>query len=126
LVQGLALAVAAWTTTVAVRLVRDRRSAWPVLIGVMAFAYPALLLDLLGPAGFVPTGFVAFVLTPAVVLTRRAIRAFNDEERRSLDQAKFVADVLDSVPVALSMRDPRGKYLLVNETWEKYYGLSRE
>jgi len=106
--------------------VRDRKSAWPVLIAVMAFTYAALVLDLLGAQGLVPAGFVAFVLAPGIVLTRRAIRAFNAEERRSLDQAKFVGDVLDSVPVALSMRDPKGKYLFVNETWEKYYGLTRE
>jgi PAS domain S-box-containing protein len=126
LVQGLALAVAAWATAAAARLMRERRSAWPVLIAVMAFTYAGMLLDLVGANGLVPAGFLAFVLTPAVVLTRRAIRAFDAEERRARDQAKFTTDVFDSVPVALSMRDTQGKYLFVNRTWEKYYGHRRE
>jgi len=124
--QGLALAVAAWATVASARLVRDRRTSWPILIAVMAFSYPLLVLGLVQGDALVPAGFVAFVLTPAVVLTRRAIRAFDAEERRSRDQAKFTADVFDSVPVALSMRDPRGRYLFVNQTWEKYYGHKRE
>ncbi len=66
------------------------------------------------------------MIAPAVVLTRRAIRAFESEARRSLDQAKFSSDVFDSVPVALSMRDTQGKYVFVNRTWETYYGHKRE
>ena len=126
LMQGIALAVAGWAAVVAVRLVRERRTAWPVLIVAMALTYPAMVLQLLPPEDLFPAGFIAFVVTPAVVLTRRAIRAFDAEERRSIDQIKFTADVFDSVPVALSMRDPDGRYLFVNKTWEKYYGLSRE
>jgi len=124
--QGLALGVAAWSVAVVVGLVRERRTAWPVLIVAMALTYPAMVLQLLPAEELMPAGFIAFVVTPAVVLTRRAIRAFDAEERRSIDQIKFTADVFDSVPVALSMRDPNGRYLFVNKTWEKYYGLSRE
>src|SRR5258706_406797 len=58
--------------------------------------------------------------------TRRAIRAFDAEQRRALDQAKFATDVFDSVPVALSMRDMQGRYVFVNRTWEKYYSNPRD
>jgi hypothetical protein len=69
-----------------------------------------------------PLGFAAFVAAPVVVLARRFIRAFDSnlsrsEEERSrigkLDQAlrnqtKYTIDVLDSVPVALTLRDATG------------------
>jgi len=32
------------------------------------------------------------------------------------------ADVLDSVPVALTLRDTTGKYLFVNRQWERWFG----
>jgi len=126
LVQGIAVALAAWTTSVAVLLVRERRTSWPVVIAAMALTYPFLTLGLLGIDGLEPVGFIAYVVAPGVVLTRRAIRAFDAEARRSLDQAKFTTDVLDSVPVALSMRDLAGRYQFVNRTWEAYYNNPRE
>src|SRR5262249_52873505 len=42
------------------------------------------------------------------------------------DRVKFINDLLDSIPMAVSMRDPEGRYVLVNRTWERYYGVSRE
>ena len=124
--QWLALALGLWALAWSARLVRDRASVWPGLIGALGLIYPALAFELLAAPASTAAGLVAFVITPAVVLTRRAIRAFNEEERRALDQAKFISEVLDLVPVALSMRDAQGKYLLVNRTWERYYGLRRE
>jgi len=126
LAQAMALAVAAWAAVVGFHLVRERKTSWPVLIPVMALAYPVLTLGLAPADGLEAAGFIAYVLTPAVVLTRRAIRAFDAEARRSLDQAKFATDVIDSVPVALSMRNTEGRYLFVNRTWEQVYNLRRE
>ena len=54
---------------------------------------------------FAPAAFVAFVLAPSIVLARRAARAFSADDLRLSNQAKFTDDVLDSVPVALAMRD---------------------
>jgi len=124
--QGLAVLVAAWATVVSAYLVRERRTAWPVVIALLALAYPALTLNLFDAPGLEAAGFIAYVVAPGVVLTRRAIRAFDAEARRALDQAKFATDVFDSVPVALSMRDVQGRYVFVNRTWEKYYGIQRD
>ena len=126
LTQALACGVAVWAIFVSLRLVRERRNTWPVVIIVMAITYPVLTLGLLGLEGFEPAGFIAYVVAPGVILTRRAIRAFDAEARRALDQAKFATDVFDSVPVALSMRGLDGRYVFVNRTWEKYYGHERD
>ena len=124
--QGLALAVAIWASVVAAQMMLERRNAWPVVLMALAFAYPLFTLGLTSDEGMEAAGFVAYVVAPGIVLTRRAIRAFDAEARRALDQAKFAADVFDSVPVALSMRDLEGRYVFVNRTWEKYYGHRRE
>ncbi|TWO70414.1 PAS domain S-box protein [Caenimonas sedimenti] len=42
------------------------------------------------------------------------------------DRLKFIDDLFDSVPLGLALRDPEGKYLYVNRTWERYMGLSRD
>ena len=69
-----------------------------------------------------------------VILSRRFIRAFDSSVTRSeedrtragqLDQqlrnqTKYTIDVLDSVPVALALRDAGGKYLFVNRQWEQW------
>jgi PAS domain S-box-containing protein len=41
------------------------------------------------------------------------------------DRVKFINDLFDSLPIALSMRDTQGRYVFANRTWEKYYGLDR-
>ena len=124
--QALALGVAACGVWVSVHLVRARRTSWPAVIAALGLTYPVLTLGLFDLEGIEAAGFIAYVIAPAVVLTRRAIRAFDAEARRALDQAKFATDVFDSVPVALSMRDMQGRYVFVNRTWEKYYGHPRD
>jgi PAS domain S-box-containing protein len=124
--QVVAILVAGWSLLVSVHLTRERRTWWPIVISVMAITYPLLTLDLFEGPGTEPAGFLAFVIAPGVILTRRAIRAFDAEARRAIDQAKFATDVFDSVPVALSMRDLEGRYVFVNRTWEKYYGNQRD
>lgn len=42
------------------------------------------------------------------------------------DRAKFIGDLFDSVPLALSLRDPHGRYVSVNRAWEAAAGLRRE
>jgi PAS domain S-box-containing protein len=39
---------------------------------------------------------------------------------------KFVNDLIDSVPMALSVRGIDGRYTLVNRKWEQYYGITRQ
>src|SRR5262245_24631180 len=124
--QALAGLLAIWASVVAVQMVRERRNSWPTVIAVMALTYPLFTLDLFEGPGLEVAGFLAYVIAPGVILTRRATRAFDAEARRALDQAKFATDVFDSVPVALSMRDMNGRYVFVNHTWEKYYGATRE
>ena len=117
-----AVAVAAMALAATVHAMRERRTFVPLAIAGIGLGYPLLL------AGYAPVWLelVSFVLLPAVALVRRFSRAFDAETRRSLNQAKFTNDLFESVPVALAMRDPEGKYLVVNRTWETYYALKRE
>ncbi len=107
-------------------LVRDRHTLWPWLSGLMVLVYAALLLDLLDPTGMVTACLVAFVFVPGLILRGRATLALDVAARRAIDQAKFTADMLDLAPVALSMRDPEGRYQYANKTWEKYFGVRRD
>src|SRR5262249_5299019 len=47
-------------------------------------------------------------------------------DQKLRNQSKFTYDLVDSVPVAVSMRDATGRYLFVNSTWEKWFGSGRE
>jgi PAS domain S-box-containing protein len=120
--QVFAVAVAAMVVAATVHVMRERRSFIPLAVTGTALGYPLLV------AGYAPLWLilVCFVLMPAVGLVRRFSRAFDAETRRSLNQAKFTSDLFESVPAALAMRDPQGKYQVVNRTWETYYGLKRE
>ncbi|MBM3221395.1 MAG: PAS domain S-box protein [Candidatus Rokubacteria bacterium] len=60
------------------------------------------------------------MLRPRRLLARLA-RAF-----RRADRTKFVNDLIDSVPLALSVRGIDGRYTLVNRKWEQYYGITRQ
>jgi PAS domain S-box-containing protein len=117
-----AFAVAALGGAAAVHVMRERRSVVPLAIAGIALGYP-LLLTGNSPAG---VQLVSFVLLPGVALARRFARAFDAETLRSLNQAKFTNDLFESVPVALALRDPEGKYLVVNRTWETYFGVKRD
>ncbi len=128
--QVLAFAAAIWATLVGVQLAMGRRSGWPLLISTTAFGYPLLTLGVLQGAvleqALAPLGLISFVLTPGIIVARRLTRYFDAEALRASNQAKFTSDLLDSVPVALAMRDPDGKYLFVNGTWESYFGVTRD
>lgn len=53
----------------------------------------------------------------------------SDSKRHEIemsDRIKFINDLFDSVPLGLALRDPDGRYLFVNRTWERYIGLQRE
>ena len=64
--------------------------------------------------------------------TLRFICSFIDisERKRTeielTNRVKFTNDLVDSLPLALALRDAEGRYLVVNRTWEQYIGLSRE
>lgn len=107
-------------------LLRERQTAWPWVSGLMVLAYGAMLLGLVEGAGLVAAGVIAFVAAPGLILRARATLALDAAARRATDQAKFTADMLDLAPVALSMRDPEGRYLYANKTWEKYFGVRRD
>ena len=61
-----------------------------------------------------------------IVCTSTDISELKRVEAELANQAKFTNDLIDSVPVALSMRDSDGRYLFVNRTWEKWFGSARE
>ena len=53
----------------------------------------------------------------------------SDSKRHEIEisnRIKFINDLFDSVPLGLALRDPEGRYLFVNRTWERYIGLQRE
>lgn len=64
--------------------------------------------------------------------TLRFICSFIDISQRKRQEielsnrVKFTNDLIDSLPLALALRDPGGRYLVVNRTWEHYIGLNRE
>jgi PAS domain S-box-containing protein len=64
--------------------------------------------------------------------TLRHISSFIDISERKLqeielsDRVKFIHDLFDSVPLALALRDAAGRYLFVNDTWERHAGTVRE
>lgn len=139
------LASAAWLAYVLASVSWHRRSVWPALLAGMPLLYPVMMLDLLaGNAAlrfaFAPLGLAAFIIAPVVVLSRRIARALDAEELRSQEerehvnrlgealrnQEKFTDDLLDSVPVALSLRDASGRYLFVNRAWEQWFGSRRD
>ena len=100
------------------------RSPWDGLLAGMPLLYPVIMLDLLqGQPGFRVAltlfGIAAFIVAPVVVLSLRIAHALRN-------QAKFTADLVEAVPVALALRDDEGRYLFVNRTWETWYGASRE
>jgi PAS domain S-box-containing protein len=64
--------------------------------------------------------------------TLRLICSFIDVSERKQQEiemsnrVKFINDLFDSIPLALALRDGDGRYLVVNRTWERYIGLSRD
>src|SRR5882672_9298360 len=66
-VQVLAAVLAVWTTVVAVRLIRERRTTWPVVIAAMALTYPLFTLRLFGLDGLELAAFVGYVVAPGVI-----------------------------------------------------------
>lgn len=74
-----------------------------------------------------------FMLTRSVIANAKGellgvlVASVDTTERQAMeqtlrDQAKFTDDLIDSLPVALAMRDHEGRYLFVNNTWEKLFG----
>jgi PAS domain S-box-containing protein len=54
------------------------------------------------------------------------ISKFREQEALMREQHKFIGDVLDSLPIGLTMRDLDGKYVFVNRAWEAFTGSRRE
>jgi PAS domain S-box-containing protein len=126
---AVALGSAAWCVWVLVRAALARRpGAWLLLAGTgVLFAtalHDTLLFSNLLASKLTPYGLLAFSVAPAVLLAQRFARALRSEELA--DRAKFTSDLVDSVPVALAMRDPAGNFVQVNRKWEEYFGARRE
>ncbi|HEY3077546.1 MAG TPA: PAS domain S-box protein, partial [Burkholderiales bacterium] len=47
-------------------------------------------------------------------------------EAELAERAKFVAELVDAMPISVAMRDTEGRYMLVNRAWERYFGVSRD
>jgi PAS domain S-box-containing protein len=53
----------------------------------------------------------------------------SDSKRHEIamsNQAKFIADLFDTVPIGMALRDTESRYLVVNKAWEQYVGVRRE
>src|SRR5206468_593020 len=138
--QVVTIMAAAWLAFVLGAVGWQRRSGWVALLSTMPLVYPLVIFDVMQNTGlrfaFVPLGVGAFIVAPVAVLARRLARALNLEELRSREergraselglalrkQTKFANDVMESVPVAISLRDVDGKYLFVNHAWETWFG----
>jgi PAS domain S-box-containing protein len=53
------------------------------------------------------------------------IGKFREQEATMREQHKFIGDVLDSLPIGLTMRDLDGRYVFVNRAWEAFTGAKR-
>src|SRR5688572_16750620 len=120
----LMLASAGGLTFILAAVAWRSRSPWDGLLAGMPLLYPVLMLDLLqGQPGmrlaFTPFGIAAFIVAPVVVLALRIAQALRD-------QAKLTNDLVEAVPVALSLRDEEGRYLFVNRTWREWFADGRE
>lgn len=71
---------------------------------------------------------IALGLVFAVTLLagRRAALSARATAEALRKQVKFSADVFDSLPVGLAMRDLQGRYVFVNRAWERFVGARRE
>ena len=143
--QAVTLVACGWLAFVLASVAWHRHSGWSLFLVGMPLLYPVVVWDLFVDNivlryAMAPFGVAAFVIAPVVVLSRRLTRALNSEEARTrkqlgrveeLDQelrrqSKFHTDLIDSVPVALALRDPDGQYLFVNDVWMKSFGSPRE
>lgn len=75
-----------------------------------------------GADGLLPPDVPPAVLLSQICLLVRLARA----ERECLVQHNRIQDVLDVAPVAISVKDPLGRYLLVNRAWERSFHRSRD
>ncbi len=53
----------------------------------------------------------------------------SDSKRHEIamsNQAKFITDLFDTVPIGMALRDTDSRYLVVNKAWEQYVGTRRE
>jgi PAS domain S-box-containing protein len=46
-------------------------------------------------------------------------------EAELADRAKFISELVDALPVSIALRDTEYRFLMVNRTWEDYFGVSR-
>ena len=53
------------------------------------------------------------------------ITALKVAESELARRAKFVEELVDVMPISIAMRDAEGRYVLVNRTWERYFGVKR-
>src|SRR5947199_3188771 len=74
---------------------------------------------------------LALVATAA----RRAARALSDEAPSATDdpesqalrnQVKFTHDLVDALPISVALRDTECRFVQVNRTWERYFGIRRD
>src|SRR5437868_1844233 len=54
------------------------------------------------------------------------ITALKAAESELAQRARFVEELVDALPISIAMRDTEGRYVLVNRTWERYFGVQRE
>jgi PAS domain S-box-containing protein len=58
--------------------------------------------------------------------TNTDITALKQIEQQLAERATFVAELVDALPISVALRDPEGRYVLVNRTWEQYFGVKRD
>ncbi len=68
---------------------------------------------------------VAATLILTIVFANVFSYLIERQRRKEAEQAKFAADVFDSLPIGLAMRDLEGRYLFVNRAWESFTGARR-
>jgi PAS domain S-box-containing protein len=65
-------------------------------------------------------------MVAGLVGTNTDITRLKQYEQALEDKTKFIGDVVEALPISVAMRDTEGRYVLVNRTWERYFGVRRE
>ncbi|HEX2546252.1 MAG TPA: PAS domain-containing protein [Ramlibacter sp.] len=73
-------------------------------------------------------GFTMRWIAAIIDITQRRAQeeALRDSHAQIADRMKFVNDLVDALPLALSMRNAEGRLVFANRTWERYYAQRRE
>src|SRR5687767_4719359 len=61
-----------------------------------------------------------------LVGTNTNVSALKRSEQELTERARFIGELVEALPLSVALRDTEGRYVLVNRTWERFFGMKRE